>query len=85
MSISVTDLSEAGVHHLINMKKLHTLEFDDISIHSEKQIPDSIIAVAGEVPSLRNFKFRCAIYQNQFVEDFGEKYPGKVLLVSQIM
>lgn len=78
-------LSQAGVNHLINMKKLHTLHFVDIFIKNSNHIPEFIIAVAGEVPSLRNMDFRHAKNHNQFIEEFGEKYPNKKLMVKKIV
>jgi hypothetical protein len=67
------------------MKKLHTLTFDDRQ--GETYHPHYSVVVAGEVPSLRNFGLGLGADDNgnQFVEDFGEKYPGKELLVSRIV
>jgi hypothetical protein len=88
MRIAVTALSPAGVDHLRNMKRLHTLdlllvEFPKVQ-QSDRLIPDFIVAVAGEVPSLRNFAFICDYIHNQFIEDFAQKYPQKQLLVNKL-
>jgi hypothetical protein len=88
MRIAVTALSPAGVDHLRNMKRLHTLdlllvEFPKVQ-QSDLLIPDFIVAVAGEVPSLRNFAFICDYIHNQFIEDFAQKYPQKQLLVNKL-
>jgi hypothetical protein len=68
------------------MKRLHTLHFVDTSdCNNRKLNPDLIISVAGEVPSLRNFGFRCGKNQNQFIEEFAERYPRKELHVKNLM
>jgi hypothetical protein len=84
LSIAVTELSQTGVDHLINMKRLHTLDFVD---YRGGHFPHLIVKVAGEVPSLRNFGFRSAgdSNQNYFIEEFTEKYPKKELLVISLL
>jgi hypothetical protein len=84
LSIAVTELSQAGVDHLINMKRLHTLDFVD---YRGGHFPHLIVKVAGEVPSLRNFGFRSAgdSNQNYFIEEFTEKYPKKELLLNSLL
>jgi len=82
LSIFVT-LTQDGVDHLKNMRNLHTLTFDDRQ--GETYHPHFNVVVAGEVPSLRNYGFPARNYGNQFIEDFGEKYPGKELLVSSMV
>jgi hypothetical protein len=67
------------------MKRLHTLDLVDTSDSNNRKLnPDLIITVAGEVPSLRNFDFRCGKNQNQFIEEFAEKYPRKELHVNNL-
>jgi hypothetical protein len=89
----LSELSQAGVDHLKNMKRLHTLQFfetDYKSLRTAERTPDFIIALAGEVPSLRHFTFpmSCGSNQNDFMNDFfekfAEKYPGKELLMDDI-
>jgi hypothetical protein len=80
LSIAVSNLSQAGVEHLINMKRLHTLEM--VTINWVNYNPDIFLTVAGNVPSLRNFSHRSSINENQFVEEFGEKYPQKELVIN---
>ena len=69
--------------HLVNMKRLHTLEFVEPSdSYSHNNNHSLNISVAGEVPSLRNFAFYLSDnHQNQFIDGFAEKYPQKYLLV----
>jgi hypothetical protein len=51
LSTNIKELSQAGVEHLKNMKRLHTLEF---VVYNLAHNIDCIIKVAGEVPSLEN-------------------------------
>jgi hypothetical protein len=82
----VSPLSQAGVDHLKNMKRLHSLDILEIrNLKHRRRIPDFIITVAGEVSSLQNFDFKAGRNQNQFIEDFGEKYPQKELVVNNLM
>jgi hypothetical protein len=68
------------------MERLHTLDLVVIkdAIQTYQQIPDFIINMAGKVPSLRKLGFKGGKNHNKFVDMFGEKYPHKQLLVSQI-
>jgi hypothetical protein len=67
------------------MKRLHTLKLSETSESEHYKInTDFILSVAGEVPRLRYFGFRADGYQNQFIDEFGQKYPGKELLVSNL-
>jgi hypothetical protein len=87
LSIGETVLSQAGVGHLKSMKKLHTLELGTVKYLTEAHhFPDFIITVAGEVPSLQNlgFNFADTFNQNQFIEEFAEKYPEKQLVVNKL-
>jgi hypothetical protein len=78
LSIREIELSQAGVGHLIKMEKLHTL---DLGL---TRCLNSIINVAGEVPSLRNLTFDNGENQNEFIDAFGLKYPEKLLVVTNL-
>jgi hypothetical protein len=79
----VTKLSQAGVDHLKNMKRLHTLDIFDDDYTKSRNL-DFIIMVAGEVPSLRKFGFGAhGSSDNQFIEEFAEKYIQKELVVNR--
>jgi hypothetical protein len=84
----VSELSQAGVDHLKNMKRLHTLQFYGApfrSVRITQRTPDFIISVAGEVPSLCFFTFSaCGRNQNDVLEKFAEKYSSKELLIDDI-
>jgi hypothetical protein len=94
--ISVPELTQAAVGHLINMKKLHTLHLLDHMIgadqnpafsHYRHHNPHTIVTVAGEVPSLQNLDWsvsRGGRNDNRFIEEFGQKYPQKQLLVNHL-
>jgi hypothetical protein len=94
--ISVPELTQAAVGHLINMKKLHTLHLLDHMIgvdqnptfaHYHHHKPHIIVTVAGEVPSLQNLDWsvsRGCRNDNQFIEEFGQRYPQKQLLVNHL-
>lgn len=85
----VGELTQAGVDHLINMKRLHTLELIIIGQSTKRyfNILDFIVALAGEIPSLQNFNFDgwFGLWNRYlFIEKFGEKYPNKVLTVNHL-
>jgi hypothetical protein len=86
LSVEVSEVSQAVMGHLINMKRLHTLEFVGSSGHYSRNFNhDLFISVAGEVPSLRNFGFISRLgHHNQFIEGLAEKYPQKELLVTSL-
>jgi hypothetical protein len=81
LSIGNSELSKAGVGHLINMKKLHSLDLGKKNIRDL----DFIATVAGEVPNLQNLDLTMfASNQNQFIEELAERYPQKELLVNRL-
>jgi hypothetical protein len=88
LSVAVVPrLTQAVVGHLVNMKRLHTLEFVEPSDYYSRDFNhDLFISVAGEVPSLRNFGFitRLDEHHNQFIEGLAEKYHQKELLVTSL-
>jgi hypothetical protein len=85
LRFAVTELSQAGVDHLKKMKRLHTLHFVDATDIMDNIIPNYMIAVAGEVPSLRKLNsVICGRNHNQFIEELAEKYPQKQLLIKRL-
>jgi hypothetical protein len=92
LSIAVYPLTKDGVGHLIKMKRLHTLQFAD-SRNFDKQHRDIlfhdldlIISIAGQVPSLKNFGFFERVgNENEFIHQFGIKYPEKQLVVNNLL
>ena len=81
LNIYVNGLSQYGVDQLVNMKRLHTLEI--VVSNWDTYNPEMFLTLAGQIPSLRNFGHRGNSSENQFVAEFGEKYPQKELTMDQ--
>jgi hypothetical protein len=83
------DLSQAGVKHVTNMKRLRALHLIYLSDAANRNLqdcfPDFIVTLAGEVPSLRDFKFPGRQKHDYFIKQFTGKYPQKELLVKFIV